>query len=63
MVLKMVEGLSNLGHVVIMDNFSSSIGLFKDLLEHKIYAIRSVWPNWVGLPMDLKNTKSFKNAS
>ena len=61
--LKMVKGLSNVGHVVIMDNFFSSIGLFKELLKQKIYATGTKQPNCVGLPLDLKNTKSFKNAS
>ena len=31
-VLRMVEGLLDVGHVLVMYNFFSSIGLFKELL-------------------------------
>ena len=37
-ILRMVKDLSHVGHVVVMDNFFSSIGLFKDLLSRDIYA-------------------------
>ena len=61
-VLKMVEGLSNVGHFVVMDNFFSSIGLFMDLLSRGIYATGTVRPNHVGLPLELSDVKSFKNV-
>ena len=61
-VLKMVEGLGNVGHLMVMDNFFSSIGLFMDLLSIGIYASGTVRPNWVGLPLDLNDMKSFKNV-
>ena len=60
-VLKMVEVLSNVGHVVVMDNFFSSIELFKELLSKGIYATGIVRPNQVGLPSELANTKLYKN--
>jgi hypothetical protein len=37
-VLKMVEGMENRGHVVIMDNYFMGVGLFKKLLEKGVYA-------------------------
>ena len=61
-VLKMVEELSNVGHLVVMDSFFSNIGLFMDQLSRGIYATRTVRPNRVGLPSDLSEVKSFKNA-
>ena len=42
--------------------FFSSIGLFMELLSLGIYAIGTVRPNRVALPMDLKDTKNFKNS-
>ena len=57
----MVEGLANVGHVLEMNNFFSSIGLFIVLLSLDIYATGMIEMNRVGLPMDLKDTKSFKN--
>ena len=59
-VLKMVDGLGNVGHFVVMDNFFSSIWLFMDLLAMGIYASGTIRPNRVGLPSDLKDMKSFK---
>ena len=41
--------------------FFSSIGLFKEFLSNGIYAMGTVRPNWVGLPSELADTKSFKN--
>ena len=61
-VLKMVEGLANMRHLVVMDNFFSSIGLFMDLLGMEFYALGIVRPNHVGLPLELTDTKSFKNV-
>jgi len=47
------------GHVIVMDNFFTSIPLFRDLLERKIYATGTMRANRVGLPQSLKNTKAF----
>ena len=58
----MVDGLVNLGHLVVMNKFFSNIGLFMELLSMGIYVIGTVKPNRIGLPMDLKDTKSFKNS-
>ena len=46
-VMKMVDGLANFGHHMVMDNFFSSIGLFMELLSIGIYAIETVRPNRV----------------
>ena len=45
----------------MMDNFFSNVELFMDLLSMDFYAIWMVKPNRVGLSMDLKDTKAFKN--
>ena len=60
-VLRMIDGLSNFGHHVVMDNFFSSTRLFMDLLSMGIYATGTVRPNRLGLPADLRDTKQFKN--
>ena len=57
----MIKEFTSLGHLVVIDNFFPSIGLFTNLLSIGIYASRKVRPNWVGLPLELKVTKSFKN--
>ena len=62
-VLRMVEGLSHVGHVMVMDKNLPNIGFFKNLLSKGIYAIGIVRSNWMGLPKDLANTKSFKSHS
>ena len=62
-VLKMVNGLANVGHLMAMNNFFSSIGLFiGHLLSMGIYAIGTVRPNRVELPMNLKDTKCLTNS-
>ena len=44
-----------------MDNFFTSIALFKELLPPRLYACGTVHVNRVGLPSTLKNTHAFKN--
>jgi hypothetical protein len=58
-VLKMVDGMENKGHVVVMDNYFTSVGLLKKLLERGIYGTGMVRNNHVGLPSKLSNTKEF----
>ena len=67
MVLRMVEGLSNVEYVVIIDNFFSNSGLFKELLGHQINATKTMQPRPCNLTfLDyfwiLKNKKLFKNS-
>ena len=60
-VFQMVEGLRDVRHLLMMDNFFLSLGLFFDLLSMEIYATRIVSSNRMELLLDLKDTKSFKN--
>jgi hypothetical protein len=46
----LLEGLENRGHIVIMDNFFSSVPLFMELLGKCTYAMGTVKANHVGLP-------------
>ena len=55
----MVHGLDNKGHVLVMDNYFTGIGLFQKLLKRAIYAMDTVKNNCVGLPRSLCNTKEF----
>ena len=48
-VLRMVEGLLQVNHIVVMDHFFSSIGLFKELLSKGMYSTNTMRPSWVGI--------------
>ena len=61
-VLKLAEGLENKGHVIVMDNFFSSVGLFMDLKARGIYATCTMRSNRIGLPLELKNSRRFRRA-
>ena len=61
-VLKIVSGLERKGHLLVMDNYFSLIGLFQDLLSRGIYATNTMRTNHIGLSIDLKNTKAFKRS-
>ena len=58
----LVEGHKHKEHVITMDNYFSSISLFKDLAEVGKYATGMVQRNRVGLMKDLKDTKSFSKV-
>lgn len=62
-VLRLLENNEGRGHVKAMDNFFSSIGLFKELLEKWIYATGSIGANCVVLPNALKNIKTFTRST
>jgi hypothetical protein len=47
---------------VVLDNYFSSIGLFIELLANGTYATGTMRSNRVGLPLVLKDTKSFKRV-
>jgi hypothetical protein len=51
--------LDGKGHVVVMDNYFSIVGLFTEMASRGIYASGTMRSNRVGLSKDLKNTKSF----
>ena len=46
-------------HVMVCDNFFSSVGLFMELKDVGIYATRTMRANRVELPLELKNTHAF----
>ena len=57
----MVEGIERKGHIVIMDNYFTCVGLSKKLLNRRIYAIVTMQSNHIGLPIELEDTKEFNN--
>jgi hypothetical protein len=59
MVLNLLEGLHDVGHVVVMDNYFTSIGFFKELLSRGFSATGTIRSNRVGLSEALKKTKEF----
>ena len=61
-VMKLLQGLEEKRHSVVMDNFFCSISLFKDLILKEIYATGIVRSSCVGLPSHLKNIKSWKKC-
>jgi hypothetical protein len=54
-VLGLIEGLEGKGHVLVTDNYFSSIALFTKLANRDFYATGTMTSNYVGLPSDLKN--------
>jgi hypothetical protein len=53
-ILRIFEGLWNGGHLVVMDNYFSSIKIFKFLLKD-FYASNTMRSNRIGLLVNLKN--------
>lgn len=62
-VESLVAGLEHRGHVVVMDNFFSSVELFRDLERRGIYATGTIRSNRVGLPNCFKKTKDFTKCA
>jgi hypothetical protein len=60
--MKLLSGLEDKRHCVVMDNLFCSIPLFKDLEAKGIYAIGIVRSNRIGLPLHLKNTRAWKRC-
>jgi hypothetical protein len=46
-------------HVITMNNFFTSIDLFKELPENAIYAMGTLKSNRIGIPNALKDIKIF----
>jgi hypothetical protein len=61
-VLDLAAEVQGKGHVISMDNFFTSVGLFEELASMQIYAIGTMCTNKIGLPSVLKNTGAFKNV-
>jgi hypothetical protein len=59
-VMKLLQGLEEKGHCVVMDNFFYSNPLFQDLASKGIYATWTVRANRIGLPSHLKNTRTWR---
>jgi hypothetical protein len=59
-VKKLTEELQGRHHCISMDNFFSSVELFRDLEAVGIYASGTIRSDRVGLPSDLKKLKEFK---
>jgi hypothetical protein len=58
-VTGLMEGLENKGHVVVMDNYFTSVGLFEELAQKGIYATGTMWANRIGVPPSFKNKNAF----
>ena len=54
-VHRLLVGLENRGHMVVLDNFFSSISLFVDLLGKGTYTTSTVRANRIGLPTETLN--------
>jgi hypothetical protein len=61
-VVKLMEGLEGKGHVLITDNYFSSIGMFKELAEREIFATGTMRANRVGLPTELKTLRNWDRS-
>jgi hypothetical protein len=59
-VMDLTAGLDNKGHVITMDNFFTSVGLFHDLEHRGIYAIGTMHSNRIGLHPDMRKIKEFR---
>jgi hypothetical protein len=59
-VTNLTTWLDNKGHVITMDNFFTSVGLFRDLERRGIYAIGTMRSNRIGLHPDMKKIKEFR---
>lgn len=59
-VKQMVKGLENLGHVVVTDNYSTSIYFFIELLTMDIYATCTIRSNKIELLKTLRAKKELE---
>jgi hypothetical protein len=61
-VVKLIEGLEGKGHVLIIDSYFSSVGLFKELAERDIFTTSTMRANRVGLPIELKTLRNWDRS-
>jgi hypothetical protein len=61
-VVELSRDIEEKGHVIAMDNFFTSVGLFKELAKKAIYATGTLRSNRIGIPSALKNTKAFSRV-
>jgi hypothetical protein len=57
-VMNLLHGLVDKEHCVVMDNFFTSIPLFRVLASKGIYATGTIKSNRIGLYSHLKNTRT-----
>jgi hypothetical protein len=62
-VMDLTGGLEHKNHVVVMDNFFTSVGLFRDLERRGIYATGTMRSNRIGLHPDMRKIKEFKRRN
>jgi hypothetical protein len=55
-------GLEGKGHVLVCDNYFSSIGLFMELYSRVIYSTGTMCFNRVGLPSELSNLRTWNGV-
>ena len=58
-VMELSRDIEGKRHVIAMDNFFLSVGLFKELVEKAIYATRTLRSNRIGILSAFKDTKAF----
>jgi hypothetical protein len=58
-VIELSRDIEGKWHVIAMDNFFISVGLFKELVENAIYTTGTLRSNRIGIPSALKDTKAF----
>jgi hypothetical protein len=61
-VMKLLHGLEEKGHCIVVDNYFCSIPLFKDLVSKRMYATGTIRSYCIRLPTHLKNTKAWKKC-
>jgi hypothetical protein len=61
-VMKLSRDIEGKEHIIAMDSFFTSVGLFKELAEKAIYATGTLRSNRIGIPSALKNTKAFSKV-
>lgn len=61
-VLSLLEGYENKGHIIYMDSFYNSVDLYDKLLEKKTLACGTVRINRKGLPSEIKQITVKKGA-
>jgi hypothetical protein len=59
-VMNLLRGLEDKSHCVVMDNFFTSVPFFRDLANKGIYATGTIRSNRVGIPLHLKNTRTWR---
>ena len=62
LVLSSRQFLEGKGHVLVTDNYFSSIELFTELASREIYATGTMRANYVGLSSDLKNLRTWDRS-